>query len=71
MSAFCDTGPSRCVEESGVLIMSECEGKIKMMKLQSGKLPIVIEVKIGGRARLGAVCCPGNLSGNGYVKWVK
>ncbi|GJL60552.1 MAG: hypothetical protein NPIRA03_34090 [Nitrospirales bacterium] len=51
--------------------MSECEGKIKMMKLQSGKLPIVIEVKIGGRARLGAVCCPGNLSGNGYVKWVK
>ncbi|WNM61095.1 hypothetical protein [Candidatus Nitrospira neomarina] len=48
--------------------MNECDGEIKMMRLQNAKLrTLLFEVKIGGRARLGAGCLPGNLTGNGYV----
>ncbi len=54
-------------EAAGFLVMNECERKINMTRLQNAKLRTLFEVKIGGRARLGAVCFPGNLTGNGYV----
>lgn len=47
--------------------MNECEGEIKMMRLQNAKLQTLFKVKIGGRARFGAVCFSGSLTGNGYV----
>jgi hypothetical protein len=50
--------------------MNECEGEIKMMKLRNAKLRTLFKVKIGGSARFGAVCFPGNLTGNGYIQWV-
>lgn len=52
---------------AGVLVMNECDGEIKRMRLKNAKLRTLFEVKIGGRARLGAGCFPGNLTGNGYV----
>lgn len=57
---------SRRSEASEVMIMNECEGEIKMMRLQNAKLRTLFKVKFGVRARLGAVCFPGNLTGNGY-----
>ena len=67
IETFRDGLSSRRSEASGVLIMNECEGAIKMMRLQKAKLRTLFEVKIEGRARLGAVCFPGNLYGSGYV----
>ncbi len=43
MDTVCDTVPSQRSEASGVLNMNGCEGEIKVVKLQSGRLRILFE----------------------------
>jgi hypothetical protein len=62
MYPFCDAASSLRSEASGVLAMNGSEGEREMMKLQSERLRILFETKIGGSSHLGIVCFPRDLS---------